>query len=175
MVSIDENVEVGIELTTTSIRLSAKVLVAIMDYFLNLGTDEKKYQDLTTIQGKMKIQELFEKNQNSGVEALGSNVSKDEINAITKELKSMGVDFSPKKIGKDSYSLFFAGKDREAIETGLRNTIEKYAVKETKKQELMEKSKKPLFHIKDLQEKAKEQKQEQTKEKDRTKKQTQKL
>ena len=67
MVSIDENVEVGIELTTTSIRLSAKVLVAIMDYFLNLGTDEKKYQDLTTKQGKMKIQELFEKNQNSGV------------------------------------------------------------------------------------------------------------
>ena len=175
MVSIDENVEVGIELTTTSIRLSAKVLVAIMDYFLNLGTDEKKYQDLTTKQGKMKIQELFEKNQNSGVEALGSNVSKDEINAITKELKSMGVDFSPKKIGKDSYSLFFAGKDREAIETGLRNTIEKYAVKETKKQELMEKSKKPLFHIKDLQEKAKEQKQEQSKEKVRTKKQTQKL
>ena len=44
MVSIDENVEVGIELTTTSIRLTAKVLVAIMDYFLNLGTDEKKYK-----------------------------------------------------------------------------------------------------------------------------------
>ena len=175
MVSIDENVEVGIELTTTSIRLTAKVLVAIMDYFLNLGTDEKKYQDLTTIQGKMKIQELFEKNQNSGVEALGSNVSKDEINAITKELKSMGVDFSPKKIGKDSYSLFFAGKDREAIETGLRNTIEKYAVKETKKQELMEKSKKPIFYIKDLQEKSRVQKQEQSKEKVRTKKQTQKL
>ena len=47
--------------------------------------------------------------------------------------------------------------------------IEKYI------EELMEKSKKPLFHIKDLQEKAKEQKQEQTKEKVRTKKQTQKL
>lgn len=175
MVSIDENVEVGIELTATSIRLTAKVLVAVMDYFLSLGTDEKKYQDLTTKQGQMKIQELFEKNQNSGVEALGSNVSKNEINAITKELKSMGVDFASKKIGKDSYSLFFAGKDREAIETGLRNTIEKYALKESKKQERLEKRKKPLFHIKDLQEKAKEQKQEQTKEKVRTKKQTQKL
>ncbi|MGX7197333.1 DUF3801 domain-containing protein [Enterococcus olivae] len=175
MANIDENVEVGIELTTTTIRLGAKVLIATMDYFLNLDKEEKVYQDLTTKQGKQKVKNLFEKNQNSGVEALGSNVSKNELTAFNKELKSMGVDFAPKKIGKDSYSLFFAGKDREAIEAGLRNAIEKYAIKETKKQNIAEKKEKPQFKIKELQEQARELKKEQKQVKVRNKKQTQKL
>lgn len=163
MANIDENVEVGIELTTTTVRLGAKTLIAIMDYFLNLQGKEKHYQDLTTKQGQQKVKELFEKNQNSGVEALGSNVSKKEVSAITKELKSMGVDFSSKKIGKDNYSVFFAGKDREAVEAGLRNAIEKFALKNqridtvkdilfssSKKEQSEEEIEKMDSHIEDL-------------------------
>lgn len=42
----------------------------------------------------------------------------------------MGVDFSIRKIGTDEYSLFFAGKDIEAIEKGMENAITKYAQRE---------------------------------------------
>ncbi|WFB92294.1 hypothetical protein NWE22_02015 [Streptococcus parasuis] len=44
----------------------------------------------------------------------------------------MGVDFSIRKVGKDNYSLFFAGKDIEAIEKGMENAIQKYAQREKK-------------------------------------------
>lgn len=128
MNTIDENVQVGVELTVTSLQLTAKALIAIMDLFLNKNDKKNLYQNLDTKQGKQKLKDLFKKNEN--IEPLEKNLSKKEITEIQKELKSMGIDFSVKKIDKDDYSLFFAGKDRESIEKGMENSINKYAKRE---------------------------------------------
>lgn len=189
MVSIDDNVQVGLELTTSTMRLSAKAIIAIMDLFLEQDNRKDYYQDLkpNTKQGKQEVKDLFSKYENTEVHALDSNLSKEEIKNIEKELKSMGVDFSIRKIEKDNYSLFFAGKDMEAIEKGMFNAIEKRDIQQKRKTELKEKvssigkgkasetkqvthekakENKPSFSINDLQTKHIEKKQ---KEKEQTK------
>lgn len=132
MASIDENVEVGLELTTSALRLTGRVLVAIMDLFLEEDDRKNYYQDLNNKQGKQKLKDLFTKYENTGVQSLGDNLSSEERKFFEKELKAMGVDFSIRKIGTDEYSLFFAGKDAEAIEKGMENAITKYAKREQK-------------------------------------------
>lgn len=140
MSSIDENAQVGIELATSTLRLSGRAIIAIMDFFLDSDKDDRKqhYQELDNKQGKQKLKDLFTKHDNTSVESLGENLSKDEQTFIAKELKSMGVDFSVRKIGKDNYSLFFAGKDSEAIEKGMKNAIEKFAKREQTKEKIKE-------------------------------------
>lgn len=130
MASIDENVEVGLELTTSTIRLTGRALIAIMDLFLEKDDRKDFYQDLNNKQGKQKLKDLFTKYENTGVQSLGDNLSSEERKFFEKELKAMGVDFSIRKIGTDEYSLFFAGKDIEAIEKGMENAITKYAQRE---------------------------------------------
>lgn len=196
MASIDENVEVGVELTTSTLRLTGRAIVAIMDLFLDKDKDTRKEytQDLTNKQGKQKLKNLFTKYENTGVQSLGNNLSKEERKFIEKELKSMGVDFSIRKIGENDYSLFFAGKDIEAIEKGMENAINKYAKreqrnenkkektrsnekeeepikqqkqntsKEKSNEEVKEKTKKPKFDMDSLQKKHTENKQKQRKE-----------
>lgn len=137
MVSIDENAQVGIELTTSTMRLTGRAIIAIMDMFLQQDDRKNYYQDLKpkTKQGKQNVKDLFEKYENTEVQALDSNLSREEIKNIEKELKSMGVDFSIRKIEKDNYSLFFAGKDIEAIEKGMDNAIIKRSIKEQRKEQ----------------------------------------
>lgn len=161
MANIDENVQVGIDLTVTSMKLTAKILISIMEYFLQREDKQNMYQDLDNKQGKQKLKDLFSKNQNSGIESLDSNISKTEIMNIQKELKDMGIDFSVRKIGKDDYSLFFAGKDREAIEKGMKNAISKYNNKKVKTEKVKEKL---SFSVDMLKDKAKELKNKQKEE-----------
>lgn len=131
MVSIDDNAQVGIELATSTLRLTGKALIAIMDLFLKEDNRKDYYQDLKpdTKKGKQNVKDLFDKYENTEVQSLDNNISKEEVTNIQKELKSMGVDFSIKKIEKNNYSLFFAGKDIEAIEKGMKNAMEKYSMK----------------------------------------------
>ena len=147
VVNIDDNVQVGLELSTTALRLSGKALIAIMDMFLDQDKRNNHYQNLKpeTKQGKQAVKELFAKYENTEVQALDSNLSKEEIKSIKKELSSMGVDFSIKKIEKDNYSLFFAGKDIEAIEKGMSNAINKHISKRNK----MKRIKNILFEYED--------------------------
>lgn len=165
MVSIDDNVQVGLELTTSTLRLTGKTLIAIMDLFLQKDDKKNYYQNLKpeTKQGKQQVKELFEKYENTEVMALDKNVSREEIKNIQKELKSMGVDFSIRKIEKDNYSLFFAGKDIEAIEKGISNSVQKHNIQLQRKQNIKEKvsslgknkskDDKPKFNMNDLQSK----------------------
>ena len=132
MASIDENAQVGIELATSTLRLSGRAIIAIMDMFLEKDDRKEYYQDLNNKQGKQKIKDLFTKYENTGVQSLGDNLSSEERKFFEKELKAMGVDFSIRKVGKDEYSLFFAGKDIEAIEKGMENAISKYGQREQK-------------------------------------------
>ena len=175
MTTIDDNVQVGLELTTTSLQLSAKLIIALMDLFLNQKYKKNSYQDLSNKQGKQKLKDLFEKKENMGIEPLEGNLSKEEIKNIQKELKSMGVDFSIQKVNKDEYSLFFAGKDREAIEKGMENSISKYAKRQKGKDKVKNlfksnDKKQPSFKIDELQEKSIKRKEDQIKEKIRVKK-----
>lgn len=135
MNSVDENVEVGLELVATTFKLTGKSLIGIMDLFLQNKDKEKNnpYQDMKTRKGQQKIKDLFEKNDNTNVESLGNNISKDEYKFISKELKGMGVDFAVRKIGKDEYSMFFAGKDSGAIEKGIDNAVKKYSKRQENK------------------------------------------
>lgn len=130
MASIDENAQVGIELATSTLRLSGRAIIAIMDMFLEKDDRKEYYQDLNNKQGKQKIKDLFTKYENTGIQSLGDNLSSEERKFFEKELKAMGVDFSIRKVGKDEYSLFFAGKDIEAIEKGMENAISKYGQRE---------------------------------------------
>ena len=161
MANIDENAQVGIDLTVTSIKLTAKILISIMEYFLQREDKQNMYQDLDNKQGKQKLKDLFSKNQNSGIESLDSNISKTEIMNIQKELKDMGIDFSVRKIGKDDYSLFFASKDREEIKKGMKNAISKYNNKKVKTEKVKEKL---SFSVDMLKDKAKELKNKQKEE-----------
>lgn len=144
-VSIDDNVQVGLELSTSALRLSGRALIAIMDMFLDQDKRNNHYRDLKpeTKQGKQAVKELFAKYENTEVQALDGNLSKEEIKSIKKELNSMGVDFSIKKIEKDNYSLFFAGKDIEAIEKGMSNAI----IKHLNKRNQMKNIKNILFDV----------------------------
>ena len=135
---IDENAQVGIELTTTGLRFTAKALIAIMELFLNREDKKEFYQDLKSKQGKQKLKNLFEKKENIGIESLENNLSKQELIQTQKELKSMGVDFSIQKVNKDEYSLFFAGQDREVIEKGMKNCISKYVKRQKIKEDKQE-------------------------------------
>lgn len=174
VVSIDDNVQVGLELSTSALRLSGRALIAIMDMFLDQDNRNNHYRDLKpeTKQGKQAVKELFAKYENTEVQALDGNLSKEEIKSIKKELKSMGVDFSIKKIEKDNYSLFFAGKDIEAIEKGMSNAINKHLNKRNKMEKIKNKVK-PQFNIKNMQNEHIEKKKKertQTKEKVKNKK-----
>ena len=196
MASIDENVEVGIELTTSTLRLTGRSIIAIMDLFLKKDDRKDYYQDLNNKQGKQKLKDLFTKYENTGVQSLGENISDDEKKFFEKELKSMGVDFSIRKVGKDNYSLFFAGKDIEAIEKGMENAIQKYAQREKKIENLKDKlnfkkankdevvsekekkqdqKEKPKFTVNELQEKHIKKQKENSKEKVRNKTQNRSL
>ena len=196
MASIDENVEVGIELTTSTLRLTGRSIIAIMDLFLKKDDRKDYYQDLNNKQGKQKLKDLFTKYENTGVQSLGENLSDDEKKFFEKELKSMGVDFSIRKVGKDNYSLFFAGKDIEAIEKGMENAIQKYAQREKKIENLKDKlnfkkankdevvsekekkqdqKEKPKFTVNELQEKHIKKQKENSKEKVRNKTQNRSL
>lgn len=183
MNSIDENAKVGLELTTTGLRLTAKLLIGIMNLFMDKTDKKKYYQNLDTKQGQQKLKDLFLKGE---VQPLEDNISKEEMLNFKKEFKKMGVDFSVNKVGKDEYSLFFAGKDREAIEKGMENSIIKYAkkqqlkenvkgvfkgkgIKENKNKVKDQEKKKPQFDIKDLQERSKEKVLDNKQEKVRTK------
>lgn len=197
MASIDENVEVGLELTTSTLRLTGRAIVAIMDLFLEKDDRKDYYQDLNNKQGKQKLKDLFTKYENTGIQSLGENLSDEEKKFFEKELKSMGVDFSIRKVGKDNYSLFFAGKDIEAIEKGMENAIQKYAQREKtienlkdklnfkkvnkdeavgkKDNKKAEKDPKPKFSVKELQERHIEKQKENSKEKVRNKTQNRSL
>lgn len=133
MNSVDENAKVGLELTTTSLRLTAKLLIGIMNLFLNKSDKKNYYQDLNTKKGQQKLKDLFDKGE---VQPLEENISKKEMTNFKKEFKKMGVDFSVTKVGKDEYSLFFAGKDRGTIEKGMENSINKYVKNQNKKEQL---------------------------------------
>lgn len=197
MASIDENVEVGLELTTSTLRLTGRAIVAIMDLFLEKDDRKDYYQDLNNKQGKQKLKDLFTKYENTGIQSLGENLSDEEKKFFEKELKSMGVDFSIRKVGKDNYSLFFAGKDIEAIEKGMENAIQKYAQREKtienlkdklnfkkvnkdeavgkKDNKKAEKDQKPKFSVKELQERHIKKQKENSKEKVRNKTQNRSL
>lgn len=183
MANIDQNAEVGLELTTTGLRLTGKVLIGIMNLFLNSDDKKDMYKKNDTKKGKQDIKNLLEK-YDDGIDTLPDNVSKEEINNIKKELNEMGIDFSIKKIGKDNYSLFFSGKDREAIEKGMENSVSKHLNKEAKKEKVKETGKKikdkvkPIFDINNMKNKHKENKKKertQKKEKKKDKKKERKL
>lgn len=170
MPNIDDNAKVGLELMITTGKFTAELLIAVMEHFLNEREKDKHksaYQDLSTTQGKQKVRDLFEKHQNSGIETLENNLSKVEVKNIQKQLKSMGIDFSIHKIDKDQFSLFFAGKDREAIEKGISNAVEKFKIKKNKTQDLKEKVK-PLFNIDKLNKRWQEKNKEKKKIKNKT-------
>lgn len=196
MASIDENVDVGLELTTSTLRLTGRAIIAIMDLFLEKDDRKDYYQDLNNKQGKQKLKDLFTKYENTGVQSLGENLSDEEKKFFEKELKSMGVDFSIRKVGKENYSLFFAGKDIEAIEKGMENAIQKYAQREktvenlkdklnfkkankdkvvSKKEKKQEQKEKPKFKVNELQEKHIKKQKENSKEKVRNKTQNRSL
>ena len=196
MASIDENVEVGLELTTSTLRLTGRAIIAIMDLFLEKDDRKDYYQDLNNKQGKQKLKDLFTKYENTGVQSLGKNLSDEEKKFFEKELKSMGVDFSIRKVGKDNYSLFFAGKDIEAIEKGMENAIQKYAQREktienlkdklnfkkvnkdevvSKKEKKQDQKEKPKFTVNELQERHIKKQKENSKEKVRNKTQNRSL
>lgn len=141
MNTVDQNAQVAVEVIATGVRLSTQMINGILDIFLEKKNKQNLYQDDTTIQGKQNLKNLFEKYQNGGIETLDENITKAEIDSYKKEFKKMGVDFSIKKNGKDDYSLFFAGKDRESIEKGMSNAIGKY----TKRRERINSIKNIMF------------------------------
>lgn len=141
MNTVDQNAQVAVEVIATGVRLSTQMINGILDLFLEKKDKQNFYQDDTTLQGKQNLKNLFEKYQNGGIETLDENITKAEIDSYKKEFKKMGVDFSIKKNGKDDYSLFFAGKDRESIEKGMSNAISKY----TKRREKIKSIKNIMF------------------------------
>lgn len=141
MNTVDQNAQVAVEVIATGVRLSTQMINGILDLFLEKQDKQKFYQDDTTLQGKQNLKNLFEKYQNGGIETLDENITKAEIDSYKKEFNKMGVDFSIKKNGKDDYSLFFAGKDRESIEKGMSNAISKY----TKRREKIKSIKNIMF------------------------------
>lgn len=132
MNTVDQNAQVAVEVIATGVRISTQMINGILDLFLEKKDKHNLYQDDTTVQGKQNLKNLFEKYQNGGIETLDENITKTEIDSYKKEFKKMGVDFSIKKNGKDDYSLFFAGKDRESIEKGMSNAIGKYTKRREK-------------------------------------------
>lgn len=141
MNTVDQNAQVAVEVIATGVRLSTQMINGILDLFLEKQDKQNFYQDDTTLQGKQNLKNLFEKYQNGGIETLDENITKAEIDSYKKEFKKMGVDFSIKKNGKDDYSLFFSGKDRESIEKGMSNAISKH----TKRREKIKSIKNIMF------------------------------
>ena len=174
MNNVDENARTLLEFSVTGIRLTAKTLTAIMNLFLQKDNRKQYYQDMNTKQGKQDLKDLFKKHDNIDIQSLEGNMSKEEKKFYEKEFKDMGVDFSIKKIGKDSYSLFFTSKDMQSIEKGMSNAIEKHSKREKTKAQVKAKVKeklkfkKPTFNVKDLQEKLFKEKQKQSNKKVKT-------
>lgn len=133
MNSLDQNVEVGVELGISTARLSAKAIIAVMDWFLDKDDKKNHYQNLNNNkgkQGKQNVKDLFEKYSDEEILPLDDNLSKDEVQFLSDELKKMGVDFGVHKVEKDNFSVFFAGKDMETIEKGMENAIQKFSKRE---------------------------------------------
>lgn len=139
MPTIDDSVEVALSTSITVAKLSAQLVLASMEKFLAMVKNNPKsrdtsFQDGKTPQGKMNIKKLFEKHNKDEILTLKDNISKAEYSAIKKEFNKMGVDFSMRKVAKDEYSIFYAGKDVASIEKGMDNAIKKYSRKQEKKQ-----------------------------------------
>lgn len=139
MANIDENVEVGVELAFSGFRLTARAVIAILNWFLDKDDREKYYQNINSREekgkrGKQSTKELFEKYDNQEILPLKDNLEKEEMKFLSKELNKMGVDFSVHKVDNDNFSIFFAGKDIETIEKAMKNSVEKFTKREAKKE-----------------------------------------
>lgn len=127
MGSVDENTQVAMEIVSQGAKLSGEVILKVIqglsDLFENKGANQDFSINNKTLEGKQKIKDLIKKH-NGGVMTLDENVTKEQVKEYQKEFKKMGVDFSVKKNGKDSYSFFFASKQANVIEKSLKNMLE---------------------------------------------------
>lgn len=150
MAHVDRNVEQGLELMFTGAKVSAKLIIAVMELALEKMKNDKDkgkhFQSFKGKQGQQKLKELFEKYQGDNIESISRDLTKEEVDFIRKELKAMGVDFSIRKVDDDMYSLFFAGKDVNAIEKGMENAVHKF----TKREQDKKKNKGSKFNVKDF-------------------------
>ncbi|MDE8277655.1 DUF3801 domain-containing protein [Erysipelothrix rhusiopathiae] len=143
MPNIDESAQAGLNAVLTGVKTSADLLTLIFQKLSEKMEESKRsgkpfVEQPSTTNGKQNLKSLIAKHQ-QGVVPLQDNLSREELKSFQKEFKDMGVDFSVRKIGKDSYSVFFAGKDSETIEKAISNAIEKRSKKIEKLQKRSEK------------------------------------
>ena len=136
MAIVDEQTRVAMEITSQSAKLIENLLVEILKK-LNGRFQEKGSKDIIinndSKEGKQKLTELSEKYK-GGISALPENIKKEQLKDYQKEFKKNGIDFSVVKNGKDNYSFYFASKDSEIMEKGIKNVVENKIEKEQTKE-----------------------------------------
>lgn len=158
MVSVDEHTKVGVEIVSQGVKLSEELILMLLKKINSLFADKEKQNDFVikdnTKEGEQKIQSLIRKHKD-GVNSLDDNLTKEQVNDYKTEFKKLGIDFSVVKNEKDNYSFFFAGKDTNLLEKGLKNIVEKKSLENVKKKELSnskEKDLKSVFSLKSVKE-----------------------
>lgn len=138
MVNVDEDARYGLEVTIKSSKLTKDFLLNSLEKIKDVikskqgsKSSEKIYLSSKDKKGKLKLKELTEKYKNN-LSALPDNINKEQLKDYTKEFKKMGVDFSVKRVSKDSYSFFFSSANSELIEKGIKNVLEKKTNKKDK-------------------------------------------
>lgn len=131
VVNVDEDARYGLEVTVKSSKITKDFLFDSLKKIKNTIKDSRTTKKNKNIyisskdkKGKLKLNELNEKYKNS-LSALPDNINKEQLKDYAKEFKKMGVDFSFKKVSKDSYSFFFSSANAELIEKGIKNVLEK--------------------------------------------------
>jgi hypothetical protein len=165
--SADDHTRVALEIVSQSAKISEELILKVLQSASALlGGSKKAGQNGKnslindkTKEGKQKINDLISKHKN-GVSSLDDNVSKKQIIDYQKEFKKLGVDFSVVKNGKDNYSFFFASKDADVIEKGLKNVVQK-------KNHELENNIYSLKSVKKIDKQIKEEAKEQAKDKNR--------
>lgn len=137
MSNIDHMSEETICLVLRTSNLTLKNIIAVLQKALEIL--KKKNDSPRTKIGNQSVKKLIKKH--SDIEFLDSNFSKKELQFLKKELQSLGVDFSCKKVDRNEYSLFFSAKNRNLIEKGLKNAINTLQKNQTNKK---------IFSLKEL-------------------------
>ena len=129
-----------VALVITSAKLTGRVMMSAISRFLAHHAAKKQQKAEVIPHGKQSVKQLI--GQNQGVTSIESNDP--DIKAFEKVARKYGVDYAIKKVrdntGKAKFIVFFKGRDKDAIDTAMREYVAN-AITPEKKPSIMEKLK----------------------------------
>lgn len=114
-----------VALVINSAKLTGRVMMSAISRFLAHHAAKKQQKCTVIPHGKQSVKQLI--GQNQGVTSIESNDP--DIKAFEKVARKYGVDYAIKKVrddtGKAKYIVFFKGRDKDAIDTAMREYVAK--------------------------------------------------